>query len=281
VGLDAPYPLRFNFGCHVGGAGGGAGARRAPEPFAFDVRGFNAALLAGVGALPSAPKLPPAAARDVARAAAAHVLPHSGITLAPPPPPALRQGLRGGRAAGAGAAPHAASAAPLLLASEAPHAGQGARAGPELLALRFAWHARKLRLCLRETARASLPRAESLTDSAADSAADSGVDSAADSARAAHAASSPQPPTPCDWTLHASDPRAGPAPPPLWLAWQLALHSEEELLEQEEEEEEEGGEEEEVREGERGRQVARALEEAQDSAQLEWDAFESEPLGSP
>ena len=77
VGLDAPWPIRFNFGA------------RAVEPFAFDVRSFNAALIQRA-ALPPRARLPLMPTRAFLLHALSHVLPLSRTTLAPPPPSTLR-----------------------------------------------------------------------------------------------------------------------------------------------------------------------------------------------
>lgn len=73
VGIDAPWPVRFNFGAV------------AAEPFAFDVRSFNAALLARLS-LPPLSQLPVMATRDFLQEALSQVLPLSHTMLAPPPP---------------------------------------------------------------------------------------------------------------------------------------------------------------------------------------------------
>ena len=73
IGLDAPWPIRFNFGAV------------AAEPFVFDVRAFNAALLQRA-VLPLRARLPPMPTRAFLLHAISHVLPLSRTTLAPPPP---------------------------------------------------------------------------------------------------------------------------------------------------------------------------------------------------
>lgn len=102
VGIDSHAVLRFNFGTCPG------------EAFRFDVRRFNAELLRRA-AFPVLPHIPAAAAAELSRAALSHVLPSSGLTVAPPPPLALR-GSPGGSASSPGAdrtPPKLISVAPL------------------------------------------------------------------------------------------------------------------------------------------------------------------------
>ena len=78
MGIDIPRtPISFNFGA---------------QPFAFDVRAFNAALLGRFcipALLPALPPLPRAVVAELCRASRTHTLTHTGLTLSPPPPPLL------------------------------------------------------------------------------------------------------------------------------------------------------------------------------------------------
>jgi hypothetical protein len=85
AGVDATVQLDFNFGAQPG------------APFAFDVRGFNVALLGALaGALPRLPRVPRAVRVEVARESSAQLLSAARLFVSPPPPPALAAGAAGG-----------------------------------------------------------------------------------------------------------------------------------------------------------------------------------------
>jgi hypothetical protein len=152
VGFDAPVTLSFNFGAEPG------------RPFAFDVRGFNGALLLRhfAPALPPLPRVPRAVRVEVARESSAQVLSAARLTMSPPPPPALRAG---GGGAERPSPPHGGGASPPSPPSPARAPAEaaasilaegGGRDAPPIQLLRHAMRGRQLLLACARLRRAGV-----------------------------------------------------------------------------------------------------------------------------